>query len=142
MQHENLTTSLQMKFRLFLTCYIQQSLNISLCLLEPLSVFEILNLIYPNLEYVGKHFAVWAPNESCVSCERTLNLSEQSLNFILNHVLDLIYLETTETFSGKISLNSQQLFSFPEIKLIERLDCLNNWRTQKLLYKDLLYFQI
>lgn len=66
--------------------------------------------------------------------------SECSLDFILNHVLNLIHLGTTGTFSGQISANSQKLFSFLEIKLIEGLHCLNSWRIQKLLYKDLLYF--
>lgn len=66
--------------------------------------------------------------------------SECSLDFILNHVLNLIHLGTFGTFSGQISSNSQKLFSFLEIKLIEGLHCLNSCRIQKLLYKDLLYF--
>lgn len=63
--------------------------------------------------------------------------SECSWDFILNHVLNLMHLEATGTFSGQISWNSQKLFSFLEIKLIEGLHCLNSCRIQKLFYKDL-----
>lgn len=64
---------------------------------------------------------------------------ECSLGFILNHVLNLIHLRTIETFSGQISTNSQKLFSFLEIKLIEGLCCLNSCRIQKLLSKEFIF---
>lgn len=59
---------------------------------------------------------------------------------LLNRVLHLVYLRTTETFSGQISSKSQKLFSFLDIKLIEGVHCLNSCRIQKFPYKDLLYF--
>lgn len=63
------------------------------------------------------------------------------MDYILNHVLNLIHLGTTGTFSGQISSNSQKLFSFLEIKLIEGLHCLNSCRIPKLLYKTYFLFR-